>query len=220
MNRISFFTTVILFHFWSATYAQTAGFLFEDFTEASITLRGGGSSNVLFNFDSSKQKLYYMQGDVVMEMTDCHLLDTIKVKERRFVWKDSRLCERFILNGQEVFINWHITESYVGKEGAMGLTTQGKAETYYVPGLNSKYSLETRGKYYDDTEVWKVNNINTYYFTILGKDCKVRRPKEIYKLFPQYEKELREFIRENNLLMTNAGQALTIIDYLITLAKN
>jgi len=153
-------------------------------------------------------------------MTDCHLIDTIKAGGRRFVWKDSRLCERVLIQGREVFINWHITESYVGKEGAMGLTTQGKAETYYVPGLNSRYSLETRGKYEDETEVWKVNNNNTYYFTVGDKDCKVRRVKEIYKLFPQYEEDLRDFIRKDNLLMTNAGQALTIIDHLMTISQN
>lgn len=219
MKKILYQAVILLFS-CSTAYAQNVSFLFEDFTEASIMLRGGSVSKVKFNFDSEGQKIYYMQGDVVMEMTNCYLIDTIKVRDRRFVWKDSRLCERLLIDGHEVLINWHVTESYVGKEGAMGLTTQGKAETYYVPGLNSKYSLETRGKYKDETEVWKTKSDNTYYFTLQGKDCKVRRPKEIYKLFPQYEDELKDFIRKNNLVMTNAVQALIIIEQLMTISQN
>jgi len=219
MKKIFSLATVLLLA-CSAAFAQKAIFLFDDFTDATIMLKGGSVAKVKFNFDTDGQKIYYMQRDVMMEMTNCHLIDTVKVGERRFVWKDSRLCERYLVQGQEVFINWHATESFVGKEGAMGLTTQGKAETYYVPGLNSKYSLETRGKYEDETEVWKTKNNNTYYFSLQGQDCKVRRPKEIYKLFPQYEEELRDFIRKNNLLMTNAQQAVAIIDYLFTISQD
>jgi len=198
--------------------AQEPIYLFDDFQNGRITMKPRADVKVKFNIDAAGQKIYYYQGDVLMELVNSHLIDTIFVNDRRFVWKENCLCEKIKLENGEVYVNWMLRSSYVGKEGAMGLTTQGKAETYYVPGLNSKYSLETRGKYKDETEVWNIKNENTYIFSLEGRECKVRRPKELYKAFPQYEEELSSFIRKNNLVMTNAIQAIRIIDYLMTLS--
>jgi len=200
--------------------AQEPIYLFDDFQNGRITMKPKTDVKVKFNIDAACQKIYYYQGEVLMELVNLHLIDTIFVNDRRFVWKNDCLCEKVPLGNGEVYINWLLRSSFVGKEGAMGLTTQGKAETYYVPGLNSKYALETRGKYKDETEVWNTRNENTYYFSLEGKDLKVRRPKEIYKVFPQYEEELSSFIRKNNLVMTNANQALAIIGCLMTLSEN
>lgn len=212
---------VLLFtSLYTAAYAQEPIYLFQEYQNGRITMKPHTDVNVKLNIDAAGQKVYYYNGDVLMELVNLHLIDTIFVSSRKFVWKENRLCEMVTPDHGDIYINWVLRSSYLGKEGAMGITTQGKAETYYVPGLNSKYALETRGQFKDETEVWKIKNDNTYCFSIQGKDYSVRRPKEIYKLFPQYEEELSSYIRKNNLVMTNAGQAVTIIDYLMYLSHN
>lgn len=199
-------------------HAQQAIFLFDDFTEAEIGFaRGGKPVKALFNFDANGQKLYYMQGEQMMEMTNSLQIDTLKADGRTFVWKNGKFCELILQNGNEIFINWHFTESFVGKEGAFGLTTQGKAESYYVPGLNSESSFENASRYENKTDIWKRKCDNTYYFTCRGKTCKARRIQELYKSYPECKDELKAFAKKGNLMMLNAEDAIKIISYLYTL---
>jgi len=202
-----------------AAAAQEPIYLFDGFQDGRITMKPKTDVKVRLNIDAAGQKILYYQGENIMELVNLHLLDTVFVNDRKFVWKENCLCEIISIKSADIYVNWVLRSSYVGKEGAMGITTQGKAETYYVPGLNSKYSLETRGQFKDETEVWNIRNDNSYIFQINGKECKVRRPKEIYKAFPQYEDDLSTFIRKHNLVMTNTKQALIIIDYLMSISQ-
>jgi len=217
MRKIVLILTFSLVAYLTAS-AQQVIFLFDDFTEAEIGFtRGGKPVKALFNFDTNAQKLYYMQGEQMMEMTNCFQIDTIRVDGRVFVWKDAKLCELCKCDGHEVLINWHFTKSYVGKEGAFGVTTQGKAETYFVPGLNSETSYENASRYGIKTDIWKQDCENTYYFTYKGTDCKVRRLQELYKSFPEVKDRLKAFVKDGNLLMHNADDALKIISYLYSI---
>jgi len=194
--------------------------LFDDYQESRITLKSGITVTVKLNFDTAGQKIYYRQNDNLMEMTNCHLIDTIRVADRKFVWKDDRLCEFILHEGEVIYINWKFRESFVGKEGAMGLTTQGKAETYYVPGLNSTHSFESSARYRDNTEVYTRKNENTYYFSIGGTEFKVRRVNELYKAFPEYATSLKTWSKKHDIQMLNASDALQTIGYLFDCTRS
>lgn len=206
----------ILFLIGVLLYAQEPIYLFEDFTPATFRLKGNVITKAKFNFDTRGQKVYFMQGTDILEMTNCQNLDTLYCGGRRFVWKNGCLCEFLRKDYGLVYINWKLRDSFVGKVGAMGLTTQGSVEVMQVPGLNSEYSADNIGLYEDRTDVWSVKNENTYFVLAGGKECRIRRPADLFKAYPDRQDDLKQFIRKNNYTMGSAEEAMNIFNYLFT----
>ena len=228
IRRLSFFANFAsmkrfsIFILFLASFALPAGaqeyiFLFEEFQDAVFDMNAGADIKSSFNFDTKGQKLYFYKGEDLMEMTNTFRIDTVFADGRKFVWKGDKFCEYVPNDNGGIWINWKFRDSFVGKSGAMGLTTQGKVEVMYVPGLNSRYSYENIGKFSDLTDVWVTKNENTYYFIKDGADYHFRNIGEIYKAFPDKASDIKAFIKSNKLKGNNASEALKIIDFIYSL---
>ena len=88
--------------------AQEPAFLFEDFTPATIKIKDGTVCEVSVNLDANSQKLYYIDGDNVMEMTNISELDTLYADNRKFVMKNNSICEYIPKEYGAIFINKNI----------------------------------------------------------------------------------------------------------------
>lgn len=97
--------------FSSVAIAGEPAFLFEDFTPATLTVKGKTVSGVSVNFDVNNQKLYYIDGEQVMEMTNCSEMDTMYVDGRRFVWHNELLCEYIPKEYGSIYVNWSLPDS-------------------------------------------------------------------------------------------------------------
>lgn len=100
MKRLVIIFIMMLFSFCSsfgqeavATSNRNPVFLFEDFTPSVIRIREKVVRGVMVNYDINNQKLYYVDGEHVMEMTNSRDLDTLYAADSRFVWKNGSLCE-------------------------------------------------------------------------------------------------------------------------------
>lgn len=194
--------------------AQGYIFLFKDFTPATFHLKDRSFAKSIINIDTKGQKICYIQNEDVMELTNLQKLDTISVGPRRFVIKDGMICEYMKNEFGGIYINWKLRDSFVGKEGAMGLVTQGKVDVMQVPGLDSKYSINNMGKYEDETDVWSIHNENNYIFEYNGHEYRFRRLAELYKAFPEKAAGLKSFVRENNITLKSATEAVRVIYYI------
>ena len=200
-----------------AVRAQEPIFLFPEFTKATFTFRQGRDVCADFNFDTKGQKLYFMQDGVTMEMTNTHRIDTVKADSRKFVFHDSKFCEYIRCATGDIYINWHLRDSFTGKVGAMGLTTQGKVEVMQVPGLNSEYSFDNIGKYEDRTDVWVIRNENTYYFTYGGAEYRFRHVSDLCKAMPDRADKIKAFAKAENITVKNAAEAMALINHIYSL---
>ncbi len=194
--------------------AQGYIFLFKDFTPATFHMKDRSFAKSKINIDTKGQKIYYVQGGDIMELTNLQKIDTIAVGSRRFVIKDDMICEYLKNESGGIYINWKLRDSFVGKEGAMGLTTQGKIDVMQVPGLDSKYSINNMGKYEDGTDVWTIHNENNYIFRYDGREYRFRRLAELYKAFPEKAEGLKSFVRENNISLKSTAEAVRVIYYI------
>lgn len=219
MNKFMSFREVILIVLVLAMAvtdlnAQGYIFLFKDFTPATFHMKDRSFAKSKINVDTKGQKIYYIQDENIMELTNLHKIDTIAVGPRRFVMKDGMICEYLKNEAGGIYINWKLRDSYVGKEGAMGLTTQGKIDVMQIPGLDSKYSINNMGKYEDETDVWTIHNENNYIFKYNGREYRFRRLAELYKAFPEKAEGIKSFVRENNITLKSTAEAVRVIYYI------
>ena len=181
--------------------AQGHFFLFPDFVEGHIRFVNRSEEVVRMNFDALNQKVFYYEGETLMELTRPELISRVEVGERTFTVRDGFFCEIIDREGGKVLVNWKFKQVNVGSKGALGATTQAKVEV-----LNARSD--------DVQEIWKQKSDNTYFFMAGGQEHRIRRLKELYRAFPAQSKQLKAFAKANKLTMTNADDAFRLLDYL------
>ena len=197
-------------------------YLFPDFPSGSIYVNGvHRPRQVKMNIDALGQRIYYFQGDVLMELTQLYRLDSIKVSGHTFVRKQGLLCERLALQKDTVFVNWKFKRVHMGSAGALGVTTHSNVQTLWN---NPDVEVTSGEGHYSGTgalspEIWQSRSENTYFFSFGGKEYQVRGLKDLYRAFPAESVALKAFVKEHRYKMENAQQALQIITYLLELVR-
>lgn len=202
-------------------------YFFKDFVQSRITYKNHQRFIVMLNFDAANGEMLYKEGETMMTLTNPEAVDTISVGDRKYVYHDKKFCEVFQRENGTVLLGWKLKQVHKGQTGAFGLPTQAhvqKLSTVDLSGMGLGANPNAGMGYiqYDNYEapsfdVWKQKNDNTYYFTKGGKEYKVRTLKNVYKAFPQYKEKIQSFVKENDLDMIHADNAVQIIDYIFTL---
>lgn len=198
--------------------AQQPVFLFPEFQPGTLSFQGfERKEEVLLNIDAMGQRVFYLQGETLMELTNMYLIDTLLVSGKRFVMKEGLLCEQLAWPGDTVYVNWKFKNVNKGSKGALGATTQNKVDvlwTSLTPGepVKGDGMFAQRGDYVQ--EVWQRKGNNTYIFKIGGVQYKAQRLKDLYKAFPDQAPALKAYVKEKKYTLENAQQALQVISYL------
>ena len=207
--------------------AQQRFYLFSEFQPGTISFKGyDRPEQVVMNIDAMGQRIFYLQGETLMELTNPQMIDTLKINGKKFVMKDGLLCEQMAWTADTVYVNWKFKNVNKGSKGALGATTQAKVEVLhsfeFTPA--TPFPVSDWHLYSQDgdgapgsVEVWQRKNDNTYFFSFDGAEYKVKRLKDLYKAFPDKAPALKAYVKEKKYTMENARQALTVIAYLKTL---
>ena len=93
-------------------------YLFPDFRQGAIFVGGAHRPrNVTMNIDALGQRIYYYEGQTLMELTQLHRLDSIKISGHTFVLNGKLLCERLALQRETVLVNWKFNKVNMGAAG-------------------------------------------------------------------------------------------------------
>ena len=203
--------------------AQQPIYLFPEFMPGSISFRGfDRSEKVLMNIDAAGQRVLYVKGGNVMELTNGATMESLVINGKTFVMKSGLLCEQLAFQTDTVYINWKFKKVNTGSVGALGAATQNKVDVLWT-NLGAGTPVEGEGRYYQmgehATEIWERKSDNTYFFTADGKEYKAKRLKDLYKAFPEQAPQLKVLVKEKKYTMENAQQALSVITYLKTLLQ-
>ena len=217
MKRLLFIILLLT----SLSASAQHNFMFKGFQKAHITFRNRSKADVQLNFDVTDQKMYFLDGETLMEMTNPEMVDTIFVAGSRFVYKDNRFCEVLSRKGENFYINWYLKKVYGGNKGAFGMPTQAKVEVLKKLDFDEVFILGNWGDYEGQetysVNIWNEASDNTYYFTLDGQEYKIKRLKDLYKAFPDQADQLKAYAKENSYKMTNAEDAIKMIDYLYSI---
>lgn len=202
-------------------------YLFNDFVNGEVLYKDGKKFKVKLNYDANNFAMLYMNGDVMMELVNPQLVDTVYMAGRKMVYHDKRFCEVMDMGeGREVLIGWMIKSVYEGRTGAFGLPTQAqviklRAVDLIGPELGHNMNAGMEPRQYDarnaELEVWQQKNSNTYYFTKGDMEVSLRRMNDVYKFFPGKKDQIKAYAKEHNLDLMHTQRALRLIAYLMDL---
>lgn len=219
MIRIALLFFVLAFS--ANSYSQKAIFLFERFVAAKVKLKPRGMATYMMNYDAANGKMYFMQGQDMMELMSVTAIDTISWGERKFIPLNKKFAEVSHLKHITVLIDWNIKDILVGKKGAYGMRTEGNVQAFNsfdITGTGNTFGptiYDHQNAYSND--IHKRRNDNVYYFIIDGKQVKVSKQKHLEKLFPEKAEQIKSYAKENKIDFKDAAQALDLIDYSVGL---
>lgn len=205
-------------------------FLFDKFTQCKVHFINRGVNVNLMNYDANNGKMYFKQGETLMELTNTANIDSINFGKRTFITYKNDFVEQFQLKKGKVRILWRIHKIHEGYEGAYGTVSQTGGQKVQLGDLGMGTIAGIQGGMYNGTygvnddeaggrrmDVWKNKSANTYFFTKNGKEYELKSLKNVFKQFPEYKDQIKQFVSDNNLDMMSADKAVTIIDYILSL---
>ena len=92
-----------------ALNAQRPIYLFKEFTQGSVALKNRTFVKTTFNYDTLHDKLLYMDGDQIMELSDYSDVQSVFIGERMFIPQGKSLYEVVDLgeSPSKLLIRWH-----------------------------------------------------------------------------------------------------------------
>lgn len=195
--------------------------MFEKFANAKVKLNPRGVTSYSMNYDASGGKMYFMQGNVMMELTSTVNVDTISWGNRKFIPSLKRFLEVYSTPHGKIYIDWVIKDLIIGKKGAYGQRTEGNVQNLRLfdfaglSGVSAFTKYDTQNTYSND--ILKRKNENVYYVEINGERKKIKSIKQLEKIFIPHKLEIQKYKKEHSIDFNNVEQALEIIEYCLTL---
>ncbi|MBR1699339.1 MAG: hypothetical protein IJ714_06105 [Bacteroidales bacterium] len=197
-----------------ALNAQRPIYLFKEFTQGSVALKNRTFVKTTFNYDTLHDKLLYMDGDQIMELSDYSNVQSVFIGERMFIPQGKSLYEVVDLgeSPSKLLIRWHQKKNPLGKKGAYDQVTHASNAVSIDPEYYS-VSLKERG----GEEVFDTIVENSYGILTQGKFKKFTDRRSFLKQFSGHKTEIENYIDGNHLLFNRPDDVIAIARYAVQL---
>jgi len=202
--------------FAAALVAQNKSFfILQDFMNAKIFFKNNTMTVAPMNYDAGKNRMYFMQNNERMELTNASAIDSIIWDGvGKFITYNNSYLEEIKLTNGIAYIEWKLKEVNLGSRGVLGMPTQAKID---------QISLQSMGIYSTKDEnvvdVYQQKNDNAYFLKIDDKFNKVRSVKQVIKLFPDHKEDIEEYTKKRKIDMNNTLSVLQLLDYVLSFSK-
>lgn len=179
--------------------AQSAIYLFPEFTPGTIAMKNKSIVKTEFNLDVFHDKLFYMDGDQIMELDDLSNVASLHIGDRAFVPVGRYLYEIIDIEGSEgnLLVKWHRKKNPMGKKGAYGQVAHASSTISIDPGAiaPSAPTLSARGP----EEVYDTVHDNSYIYVRDGRQYRFSDKKSLLKIFPDHKDAISAYIDRERL---------------------
>lgn len=196
----------------SQVQAQSDTALFEsqylsnDFAVGSVKMKDGRTELALMNYNKLTEEMIFVKDGARLALDSLEMIDTVYIESRVFLPHEKVFYELLVKGPVSLFIQHKCDLIEAGNPSGYG----GKTETGAARSLSSfsnsvqTYRLKLPDEYHvkDATKFW-ITRKNEFY--------KANSSTQIIKVFPEKSKEIKLFIKEKKLDLTNTYDLVTLI---------
>lgn len=200
----------------SQPYTTTWPYLYPDFKEGVIHMRGGQEVSNLFNIHLLNGRLHYLDGEVVKEAVPGDML-YVEIGGDRYRSVDGNIM-RVEAESSAGFVAAHITgdfESLMVGKSAYGMTANTESITQVSSldlqkGINTNHMLLLQGKQ-DGQEF----DLLVKYYIVAGGRTYPAYKGDILKMLPDERKSaFKSFVKENRIKWDDPIKLVMLVDFL------
>lgn len=190
------------------TLANLPQYLFPNFDTSVVRLKRGEFSKAVMNYNTLTEKMAFYQKGVLLDLIKPGAVDTICIQNRLFIPFDNAFYE-VILNAPISFFIQHKSDLLsTGRPAALGTTSQ-------TSGVNSvsKFVGESNSYNLMLPENFKVKPYDIYWVRRNEEMHRFLNERQFLKIFPVKEDEIKDFINQYHLKISNPDDLLKLANF-------
>lgn len=186
-------------------------YVFAQFTKGTVKLKDGRTETPLLNYNKLTEEIIFINNGQNLSLTRLETIDTVTIQNRKFVPQGKGFYELVIKAPISLFMQYKARLQMVGNEVGYGGTSLVSATTN-ISSLTSSgmlYSLKLPPQYNveDDSHNWIRKDAILYL---------ADNERDIKKIFPEKETEIKVFFKTNKLKLKNLNDAKKLVEFLNT----
>ncbi len=188
-------------------------FLFPEFSTGKVRLKNGNNQALELNYNTVSEKMVYKKDDILYDVMNTEIIDTVFIKESKFVPAGHVFLEVLLIAPVSLYIQYQGELIPPGAVAGYGGTSQ-------VSNTKNLTSVNLSMGYYNlklpDDYMVKLDQI--FY---IKKDSlqNYSTERQFLKLFPEKEAELKEFIKKQKIKFDKPADQVRMVERCNELTK-
>ncbi|MEE4198073.1 MAG: hypothetical protein V2I54_10545 [Bacteroidales bacterium] len=225
MKQISLFLIIFFIFFQNSIsqekncdintqFTQNAQFLFNSFQKGTVVFENNTQTSALLNFNVVSNNIYYVENEKFYVLNP-ESVDYVSICNKKFYSYNNKVYELIynkkfqLLAGREV--NW---EELQGREGAYGAkspnTVGSNLSTIDVTNISEDHSYLVNLR---DNEEDKEITLSLIFKIKYGNNFYSTSKRSFYKIYPDHKKEIKQYIKDNNLNLNQKSDLIKLANY-------
>ncbi len=189
-------------------------YVFADFILGNVKQKDGNSFSTLLNYNTLTEEMIFMNNGTNLALDKIETIDSVIINKHIYIPKDKAFFEQLLAGKISLFIQ-HKSEletkgNQVGYGGTSLISSTSKMSTLSSSGLVYNLKLPAEYSIEDNTHYWIRFN-NKYY--------QIENEKSLRKIFVDYEKEIKSFIKSNKVKFTDESGLRKLVEHLNNIAR-
>ncbi|MGD0341349.1 MAG: hypothetical protein ABSA76_06555 [Bacteroidales bacterium] len=170
-------------------------FLFPEFSKGIIKMKDGRTLSAILDYNMvDEEMVFQQQGGVYMVVDKPEEIDTVYIKNRKFVYIPKAFYEVVVKGPVTIFIQQRSRYTPVGSATAYGMTSK-------TLGPTAVWSMQAGNQVRQITppDNVTVSPAIAYWVKVNGQMNKFTNEKQFLKIFPESQKEIKDFIKSSGI---------------------
>lgn len=189
-------------------FSASEKYLYPSFTHGNCLLKNGKTINSAFNYNLLSGEMDFLKGKDTLSISDTKDIQSIVVVKDTFYYADR--CLKLIKSGRVGIYkaNW-LELKEIQKEGAMGT----KNRTRAVDSYNYIFTYKDFKNLKSESDM-VLQKKEEFYLSVNEGNYIISNKKNVLKLVPEKEDEVKEFIKSNKINFASQSDLLKLSAYL------
>jgi len=194
-------------------FTQNAQFLFNSFQKGIVVFENNTQTSAILNYNVLSNDIYYIDNEKFYVLSP-ESIDHVFICNKKFYSYNNKVYELIynkkfqILVGREV--SW---EEFQGREGAYGAkspnTVGTNLNTLDLTNISENQSYLVNLRDDEDKEL----TINLNFKIKYGNNLYSTSKRSFYKIYPNHKKEIKQYIKDNNLNLNRKTDLIKLANY-------
>jgi hypothetical protein len=181
-------------------------YVLPEFVIGAVKLKDGRTDSAIMNYNMLTEEMIFVKNGVLLALDSLEAIDTVNIDSRIFVPHQKIFYELLVKGPASLYVEHKCNLLIAGNpSGYGGITETGASRNIsFLPSAGRAYKLKLPDGYH-------ITDATQHWIRVKDKFYKANTTSQITKVFPEKEKEIKQFIKANKLDLKNTNNMITLI---------